>query len=297
MAPALIIIFNRPDKAQKMVDALRAIKPPVLYIAADGPRLHKPNDAALCSATRDAVKTIDWPCTVYTNFQESNLGCKRGVSTAISWFFTHVDAGIILEDDCIPTASFFRYASELLELYKDSTVMHINGTTFNDTYDTSSYYVSKIPLVWGWATWRRAWNHYDITMEKLPATTREMAARNEFGRGRYRAYWMSLCKHILKANIDTWDAQWVHTILSTNGVCLTPKNNLILNIGFDADATHTTESVAFARSHETLHFPLTHPDTLTVNQSADAVTMDIAFTNTWQKKLRYSLQAIYNEVL
>lgn len=297
MSPALLIIFNRPDKTQKMLAALREIKPPILYVAADGPRSHKPSDAALCLTTRNLITTIDWPCEVHTNFQESNLGCKRGVSTAITWFFTHVEAGIILEDDCIPTVEFFQYASELLERYKDSSVMHINGTTFNTTYAEKSYYFSKIPLVWGWATWRRAWNQYDITMSALATTPREMAARNDFGRGRYRAYWTALCQHILKADIDTWDAQWVHTILQHNGLCTTPQSNLIHNIGFDADATHTTESVAFARSHETITFPLTHPDTVTVNQSADAVTMNTAFTNTWKKKLRYSLQAIYNELL
>ncbi len=292
--PTLLIIFNRPDKVRELINALRPIKPSVLYVAADGPRETRETDKVLCQETRDLLSTIDWPCELHTLFQERNLGCKIGVSTAITWFFNNVESGIILEDDCIPTPEFFVYAADTLERYKDSNVMHINGSTFVPTNGEISYHGSHIPLVWGWASWRRAWQKYDITMTNLSTASRSFRQRNLFGKGSYRRFWVSLFTHVRDANIDTWDAQWVYSILIHGGSCLTPKCNLIKNIGFDASATHTTETVAFARGHEILPLPLVHPDSITPDGRLDAISMNTAFITTLKQKIRFFIQGIYS---
>jgi hypothetical protein len=290
--PVLLIVFNRPDKVEQMVAALREIKPSTLYIAADGPRDNRPTDSERCTATRAVIETIDWPCTVHKRYQDKNLGCKIGVSSAITWFFENVEAGIILEDDCIPTLDFFLYATDMLTRYQDSTVMHINGTTFTQATDSLSYHFSHIPLVWGWATWRRAWQHYDVAMTTLPQTVQAMRGRNMFNSSAFRAFWTRLFMHIITAQVDTWDAQWVHTVFAHNGICITPRSNLIHNIGFDTDATHTTESVAFARPHERLPFPLNHPATLAIDTAADTRTMYTGFIRSVKQRIKYQLIAV-----
>ncbi len=293
MPPVLLIIFNRPGKVARMVEALRAIKPNRIYVAADGPRTNVASDTDRCQATRAAINKIDWPCEVITRFQTDNLGCKRGVSSAITWFFTLEDRGIILEDDCIPSQEFFHYTADLLERYaNDPQVMHINGTTFIKNVDDDSYYFSRIPLVWGWATWRRAWEQYDIEMNDIDVTAKAMRRRRAFKSRVQRAYWISLFYHVKDARIDTWDAQWVHTVMKADGICITPRVNLIQNIGFDQEATHTTTKVEHARDHEPITFPLRHPSQIRINDKNDTQTMETAFINSLKKRLLFEVKAI-----
>lgn len=297
--PVLLIIFNRPEKARELVDALSVVKPKHIYIAADGPRAHVPTDIARCEETRAIASAITWECEIHTNYQPVNLGCKRGVSTAITWFFEQVPAGIILEDDCIPTPSFFAYCADLLERYRDNDeVMHINGSTFIDANkrldETSSYHFSRIPLVWGWASWRRAWKKYDINMSDIDGLASELASKNLFGARRYRHYWITLFKHINQAQINTWDAQWLYSILKSGGICITPAHNLIKNIGFDGDATHTTEAVSFSRGLGEIPLPLIHPATISVDEQADTYTMKTAFIDSFKKHVKYHLRSLLN---
>ncbi len=297
--PVLLIVFNRPDKVKRLITALAEIKPREVYIAADGPRSHKAADAELCEETRKLVSTLPWECNIHTNFQEKNLGCKIGVSTAISWFFTKVEEGMILEDDCIPTPSFFTYCTENLKRYRgNEKVMHISGSTFikhnQKTHPNDSYYFSQISLIWGWATWRRAWEKYDIEMSDISGLSKTLKEKNTFGAQRYRHHWITLFKHLKDARIDTWDGQWLYTILRNDGICLTPAHNLIQNIGFDKDATHTTEAVSFAQGVSELSFPMTHPNQLKVDEYADTNTMKTAFVNTFKKHLKYHIRSILN---
>lgn len=294
--PVLLIVFNRPDKVRKLLDALATIKPSKVYVAADGPRAHKENDADLCAQVRALIEGISWPCEVITNFQPENLGCKLGVSTAISWFFTYEPYGIILEDDCIPSTSFFDFTTELLLRHEaDEHIMHISGSSFIDrnkqTNPSDSYHFSKTALVWGWASWRRAWEKYDISMSDIAELSVAMEQANTFNSKLYRYFWISLFKHLNQAQIDTWDGQWLYSILKHDGLCITPATNLIENIGFDADATHTTEAVAFARPRQELTFPLTHPKTVSVDTQADVRTMKTAFVRTPKQRLTYFLKS------
>lgn len=297
--PVLLIIFNRPEKVKQLIEALSVIKPKHIYIAADGPRSHVPTDKDRCEETRTIASAIAWECEIHTNFQAVNLGCKRGVSTAITWFFERVPAGIILEDDCIPTPSFFSYCTELLERYRENDqIMHISGSTFIDpeihTDTMNSYYFSNIPLIWGWASWRRAWNKYDIEMNDIESLKKYLSDKNIFSSKSFRYFWITLFRHIKKNNIDTWDGQWVYSILKSDGICITPSHNLIKNIGFDSDATHTTEAVSFSRGLGELSFPLTHPNNISIDKKADDETMKVAFVNTPRKQLKYFLRSLFN---
>ena len=165
--PVLMIAFNRPEKTRRVFEAVRAAAPRRLYLAADGPRADVPSDADRCERTRRVLDDITWPCEVQRLYQPSNLGCKRGVAAAIDWFLTHEDSGIILEDDCVPTADFFPFCAELLERYRDNPeVMMIGGHNEFGTWDATeaSYLFSRTAPIWGWATWRRAWDRYDPAM-------------------------------------------------------------------------------------------------------------------------------------
>lgn len=170
--PVLLIIFNRAHTTQQVFDRIRQVKPKKLYVAADGPRPHVGTDAERCAETRRIVEQVDWDCEVKTLFQEQNLGCGVAPSRSISWLFEHEEYGIILEDDCIPSRSFFWFCQELLEKYKyDTRVMHISGNNYLDGWRRDSdysYYFSDKVNSWGWATWRRAWQLYDFHLGSYP---------------------------------------------------------------------------------------------------------------------------------
>lgn len=262
----LFLVFNRPDVTEQVLAGIRAARPPRLYIAADGARADRPNEAAACDAVRSLVENgVDWPCTVHTLFREHNLGCRQAVSTAIDWFFQHEEAGIILEDDCLPHPTFFTYCEDLLHHYRDDTrVMHINGSNIMRgwVHDSDySYYFSRHAAIWGWATWRRAWQHYNVATPLLPEIQRKNYLWRHFfnpleARMMLRPLWAT---HT--GQLDTWDYQWSFTLLVQSGLSIMPNVNLISNIGFGGEATHT-----FNSSHpwanlpaEPIPRPLCHP--------------------------------------
>jgi hypothetical protein len=166
--PILFLVFNRPETTKFVFESIRSVKPAKLYICADGPRPNVENDKIHCSAVRKIVSNIDWECEVKTLFRIENKGCGKGVSEAITWFFSNEEEGIILEDDCLPNDSFFYYCSDLLDKYRfDTRIMHIGANNFLD--DTISVendiYFSSISHIWGWATWKRAWDSYDFKLQ------------------------------------------------------------------------------------------------------------------------------------
>ncbi|MFL5812871.1 MAG: hypothetical protein ACJ763_04790 [Bdellovibrionia bacterium] len=234
-APVLLVLFNREDTTSQVFEAIRRQRPAKLFISADGPRLNVPGEAEACQRARAVVDHIDWPCEVHKRFLTENVGCARGVSEAISWFFDHVDEGIIFEDDCLPDPSFFRFATEILEKYRNEPrIMHISGNNFlfGKKRGNASYYFSHWTHNWGWATWKRAWKYFDINL--LPESER---------------------KHI-------WDAQWRMSVEKRGGLAIAPNVNLVSNIGCGRpDATHTYDTApeyASLRTQEMI-FPLSHP--------------------------------------
>lgn len=242
--PVLFLIFNRPDTTQQVFDRIKEIKPAKLFVSADGPREGK-NEDSKCEVARDIVKQVNWECDVKTNFSEKNLGCKKAVSSGINWFFQNVDEGIILEDDCLPDLSFFSFCSQMLEKYRaDDRVMHIGGTNFQDGIQrgTGSYYFSRLVHVWGWATWKRAWEKYDVEIKFFENFVKLGCIKEIFTDKKQQDFWLKTFELVYSNKKDTWDFQWMFTVMVNNGISIIPNENLVSNLGFGENATHTTLS-------------------------------------------------------
>jgi hypothetical protein len=232
--PILFVIFNRPQYTQIVFNEIRKIRPKYLYIAADGPRKDNIKDVELCRQVRSITGEIDWDCDVHTLFREQNLGCKLGVSSAITWFFENVEEGIILEDDCLPHVTFFGYCEKLLEKYRnDERIMMIGGTNYfpDEIEIPESYFFSRWYVVWGWASWRRAWHLYDIQMNDWPKFRDQKYLDFLIPHKRARQYYEIAFQKAYSNEIDVWSLQWWYTCIFQNGLVITPKVNLISNIG------------------------------------------------------------------
>lgn len=285
--PILLLIYNRPLVTERVLATLRKLSPAYLFIAADGP---KDNEADIksCEATRILLRNINWPCEVKTLMRERNLGCKLGVSTGISWFFENVEKGIILEDDCIADLSFFEFCSELLNYYKDDEqVMHISGINFQfgKVWGVGNYYFSRYPHVWGWATWRRAWKHYDVEMSDLPDFIEKDGLLPIFQKKSIRRYWYKLLSYVSKGSLDTWDHQWAYAIWKKRGLAITPNVNLVSNIGFGAEATHTKTQSNLANLPTYSSGNLAHPLSKSVCSKADFHTFQEVYKISLGKRL------------
>jgi hypothetical protein len=278
--PVLFLVFNRPDTTRRVFEAIRQVKPSRLYIAADGPRGNRPGEGLKVQAVREYVmSSIDWECEVKTLFRDKNLGCKLAVSAAIDWFFENEEEGIILEDDTLPDASFFPFCAQMLERYRqDECVMMISGDNFlGGSVSTYSYYFSKYCHIWGWASWRRAWKHYDVTMRLWPQLRANGFLKTLDRQERF--YWRWCFDYVFSGRLDTWDYQWVFACWVNKGLAVMPAVNLVSNIGFGDDSTHTKKGdyrIAAFRT-ESVEFPLTHPESVTANRQMEALSRDIFF--------------------
>lgn len=275
--PVLLIAFNRPDDFSRLLDRLRTIEPSRLFIAIDGPRPDVPSDRETVARTRALIDTIDWPCQIETLIREENLGCGKGVSSAISWFFNTVERGIILEDDLLPDPSFFDYCIELLDRYQDDDrVFAVAGCNHvpAEFLDTSRpYRFSQVPHIWGWATWRRSWQTYRLDIagwrKELPWVKRwRPMGSSVMG----VAYWSATFDLLAKGQIDTWDGQLVFAAMRGGGLVATPNVNLVENLGFGATATHTVEKPKDLQPVEAIALP-TEPVPVVVDERAQRWTL------------------------
>ncbi|MCW3467874.1 hypothetical protein [Chitinophaga nivalis] len=291
--PVLLLIFNRPEQTMQVLEQLRFQRPLQLFIAADGPRIDRPGEAQLCQQTRQQVLAgIDWPCEIKTMFRMNNVGCGKAVSTAINWFFEQVPEGIILEDDCVPDPTFFSFCSAMLARYrKDDTVLHINGSNFQAGIQRgeASYYFSRYAHIWGWATWRRAWQYYDFSLQRYAHASRE--GLNQRLQQELQA--------IYEKRIDTWDIQWFMSVWFNEGRAVTPAVSLIRNIGYGKNATHTKRIPGWFRKIVYGSVPvITHPATTNISAAADLFTANTlfqsdGFTFTLKKIIRNNV-LLYN---
>jgi hypothetical protein len=272
--PVALIIFNRPETTRRVFAEIRRVRPPKLFIIADGPRSNLPGDADKVAATRSIVEEVDWNCQVLKNYSDINLGCKNRVSSGIDWVFSVVERAILLEDDCLPHPTFFRYCEELLDEYAaDDTVMHISGNNFQFGYEfgEGSYYYSRYPHVWGWATWRRAWERYDVGMRKWSDPEIREALLGKFNTQAEKRFWSTMWNGVQDGEIDTWDFQWVFACMSHNAFSIVPNVNLVSNIGFGKNSTHTNRtSLVGAMDTHAMDFPLVRPPDFRVSIDADA---------------------------
>lgn len=276
--PILLLTFNRPDTTKKVFDAIRKAKPKKLYVATDGPRSGKAGEEAKVQDAHTIATCIDWECEVKTLLRDRNLGCKKAVSGAISWFFEHENEGIILEDDCVPDLSFFSFCQDLLSRYRrDTRVMMISGNNFQ--YDKKrteySYYFSRYPHCWGWATWKRAWKYWDGDLAiwpeiKATGFLNDIAAGNEV----FVTYWGKIFDKCYAGKIDSWAYPWTYSCWIQSGLTILPNENLVSNIGFGEEATHTKKKNTKVANLPTakISFPLRHPPYMIRDSIADLNT-------------------------
>ncbi len=264
--PILFLVFNRPSTTREVFSVIKKIRPKYLYIGADGPREHKAGEKERCEEVRSIVNEIDWDCEVKTLFRDKNLGSRVAVSGAIDWFFENVSEGIILEDDCVPSLSFFPYCAELLTKYRDDErIMTISGdaSPFKNKFDGSkySYFFSHYSLTWGWATWRRAWKSFDVNLTNWNSVKKDPNSFPVLKNRIQRDYWFMMFDRMYVKGMDAWDYQWSYNLLIHDGLCIIPKSNLIYNIGFGVDSTNYQGSRKDYRIEypiRDMKFPLVH---------------------------------------
>ncbi|WP_231996899.1 methyltransferase type 11 [Mycobacterium scrofulaceum] len=283
--PVILMIFNRPDTTRAVFETIRAAKPEKLLVIADGPRPNKPGEAENCAAARAIIDEVDWDCDVQKNFSETNMGTCPRVSSGITWAFELVEKAIILEDDCVASPSFFQYCGELLDRYEnDERVMMISGGNhlFGHAETSDSYYFSRYPHIWGWATWRRAWAHYDVGMTRWPEIRDRKLFDQYFPKLTERYHWEGIFEYIVyRGRVDTWAWRWFYSIWANSGLCATPARNLVRNVGFDADATHTHakwDRIYEALAADELDMPLTHPAAVIASSDLDELEAKVRST-------------------
>jgi len=275
--PVLFLIFNRPDTTQQVFQAIRAARPARLFVAADGPRTDRPGDPALCATTREIIGQVDWECEVSTLFREKNLGCRHAISSAIDWFFTHVEEGIILEDDCLPDTSFFPFCGQLLARYRnDERVMMISGTRRlkRQVVIPESYYFSRYYDIWGWATWKRAWSLYDIRMSRWPEYEKRGYLKEVYRHQRMVAHLRKMMQETYDQRLDTWDLQWGYTCIFNHGVSIIPNVNLVKNIGDTGIHTRSPGPYHALPTGRVTPETMVHPDAVCPRYDLDTLLFD-----------------------
>ena len=242
--PVLFLIFNRPDATKKVFDIIRQVKPSKLFVAADGVREGNINDERLCKQARKITEQVDWECDVKYLYRDKNLGCRVSISSGIDWFFEYVDEGIILEDDCLPSKSFFSFCQELLEKYRDNhQIMHITGSFYLDGLMDfkSSYYFSKFTNCWGWATWKDSWRHFDRKMPEYSKFKKEGLIENYYENKEITEWMQSyLDEDMMHDTAGIWSTQWTFALIKCNGLSISSTTSLVQNIGFNKNATTGT---------------------------------------------------------
>jgi len=278
ISPVLFLVFNRPETTRRVFAAIRAARPPKLYVAADGPRPDRAGELRRCSEVRRIATSVDWPCEVSTLFRESNVGCKMAVSSAISWFFEREPQGIILEDDVLPMPSFFGYCDELLTRYRDDErVMMISGCNLiADRFSVDeSYFFARSCHIWGWASWRRAWRHFDIRIPAWPAWRDSGGLKKlAYGNRLFEFYWRHKFNSCHGGGENAWDYQWTFACWLAGGLSAISAVNQVQNLGFGNDATHIwrgTPEYVTACPPQPLGLPLIHPDAVLRKSTADAL--------------------------
>ena len=280
--PVAFLIFNRPDTTEKVFTAIRQARPPKLLVVADGPRSDRPGEMEKCRATREIIDRVDWECEVLTNYSDVNLGCKTRVSSGLDWVFSLVEEAIILEDDCLPDPSFFLFCEKLLNYYReDERIMVISGDNFQFGRKRGgySYYFSRYNHCWGWATWKRAWQHYDVEMKLWQQIQDESFLECLLETPKAIECWRQIFQATYDEKINSWAYRWTFACWVQNGLTILPNVNLVSNIGFGTEGTHTTvDNNPFANIHkEKIQFPLQHPPYIIRDARADEFTQNTLF--------------------
>lgn len=300
--PILLNVFNRPQKTRQVINALRLAKPRRIFLAADGPRPFHADDSENTQMTRKELSCIDWSCDIKTLYREENLGCDLAVSYAIKWFFEHVNYGLIFEDDCVPHPDLFQFAQELFDLYaSDERIMQISGLSPYPNRDYPyDYHFSRTFRCWGWGTWKRAWKLYNESVEVYSDQIKSIL----------RAYYPSHNQYTQRFNqfkafesgaYNNWDFKWNLACYANNGLAIVPESNLVANIGFDEQSTHTKNKKHWLADleHERITFPLNHPVFVFADSNPEAVLSKLRYNHlNWRGRIfnqyRRLLGILYN---
>lgn len=299
--PVAFFIFNRPNHTKQVFEAIRSAKPRRLLVIADGPRCERAGESEKCESTRAILEQVDWQCEVTTNFSNVNLGCKYRVSSGLDWVFNSVEEAIILEDDCMPHPSFFLYCEELLNYYKnDSRIMSITGQNvqFGRNITPYSYHFSRYFHCWGWASWRRAWQHYDLHMSTWPEIG-DQVLNATFCSSRTKHYWQRILQGQYEEKHLAWDYSASFSFWSQNGLHIHPSQNLVSNLGFGVDATNTTSGTNIYSNMKTFEiaFPLKHPPSVFPNIKADTFTQNTHYNPEFRYRLKEKMKRMIKKYI
>ena len=281
----LFLVFNRPDTTSQVFDTICRARPRRLYVAADGPRADRAEEVELVERVRKIATAVDWPCDVKTLFRDQNLGCKMAVSGAITWFFEHEEEGIILEDDCLPHPDFFSFCETMLDYYRDDERVHlITGNNFQNGQQRGSgtYYFSKYNHCWGWASWRRSWRNYQGELPFWLEWKRSGEWKAVCSDKVERCYWERIFDQVQVGAIDSWAYPWTACVWKHRGLTVTPNVNLVTNIGFGMDATHTSDPNASQANLPSVALTdIVHPDGVVQDHVADRYVFEHHFGGWW----------------
>lgn len=280
--PVVLIIFNRPHHTEKVFEVIRQAQPSKLLVIADGPRPNRPEDKEKCASARAIIERVDWECQVFKNYSDINLGCDPRIIDGLNWVFDTVEEAIILEDDCIPHPTFFTYCEELIDRYRhDPRVMNISGQNvlFGRKRTDYSYYFSRFTLCWGWATWRRSWQYFDVNLKLWPEVRDKRFMKDILEDPYAVKVWERTAQMLYDGRLTGWDFKWMFSCWLQNGLCLISDRNLITNIGYGAEATHIHDETDpyIKMAIEAMDFPLKHPPFILRDLEADRFTQRTLF--------------------
>jgi hypothetical protein len=272
--PVAVFFYNRPTKLKQLIEVLELIKPTELFCICDGPKdkLSIGNTIAI-NECKELISKINWECNIHKNYAKTNLGCKIRVESGLDWIFDNVEYCIILEDDCKPDISFFEYCNFLLIKYKlNKNISMISGDNFNISSDklSNEYFYSKYSNIWGWATWSDRWKKYrkygcsNLLLNPIKKIT-SLGTLNEY------LFWQKTIRNLNKGELNTWDYNWTIFNLNSSHLSIVPHVNLVQNIGFDRDSTHTfTDNYGLSIKVGKINLPLECKTTIRPNQEYDS---------------------------
>ena len=300
--PLLLLLFNRPELTKKLIARLKLIKPKKIYINIDGPRNGNLKDQVLCKEVLKLIKKIEWPCKKYIKINKTNKGCRKSVYNAITWAFLKENKLIILEDDCFPSNFFFGYCEQLLKKYKyENKIKVISGSNFQkNKFGEADYYFSKYLHCWGWATWKRAWKNYDNSMSFWKSFQKSSNWNDLFTNNSEKKYWKKKFDLVKEYKIDSWAYVWLASVWYNQGLTIIPNKNLVKNVGFESDATHTTgyDLDKYSREINGKKIPeIKHPIIIKNNKIADQLLFKHHFNgmyNFYPWRLIYLIRILIN---
>lgn len=277
--PIAFIIFNRPALTRRSFAEIRRARPPALYVIADGPRTDRSGEAEQVAAARAIIDEVDWPCAVHRLFADENMGCGKRIASGLDWVFSQVPEAIVLEDDCIPAPSFFPYCDALLERYRDDTrVVHIGGNNFQagHTRTPYSYFFSKYNHISGWATWRRAWRHFDWALSSWPQVRAEGWLEHICDDPLECRHWTGIFDWYHRARPNVWGYAWTYACF-LHGLSSYPSVPLVSHVGAGPDAANHRAALPHDNLPTQDLWELAHPPVVARHRAADRYTFDHVF--------------------